>query len=73
MYKKWFMGGLWFPFLATAQWCLMMSDCADECDEFFETKHLNGYRNEGIHGYLEAFLCMYCCEIVYSIFHFLKM
>lgn len=51
----------------------MMSDCADECDEFFKTKHLSGYRNEGKHGYLEAFLYTYCSEMVYSIFHFLKM
>lgn len=33
----------------------MIDDCADEYDEFFKTKCLNGYRNEGKHGYLETF------------------
>lgn len=32
----------------------MIDNYADECDEFFKTKRLNGYRNEGKHGYLET-------------------
>lgn len=50
----------------------MMCACADECDEFLKTKHLNGYRNEGKHGYFEAFLYTYCSEMVYSRFYFWK-
>lgn len=50
----------------------MMCDYVNECDEFLKTKHLNGYRNEGKHGYLEAFLYTYCSEMVYSRFHFIS-
>lgn len=39
----------------------------------FKTKHLNGLEMKEKHGYLEAFLYTYCSEMVYSIFHFLKM
>lgn len=39
---------------------------------FFKTKHLNGYRNEGKHGYLEAFLYTFCSEMFFSRFHFIS-
>lgn len=50
----------------------MMCDYADEYDEFFKTKRLNGYRNEGEHGYSETFLYTYCSKVVYSRFHFIS-
>lgn len=49
----------------------MMCDYADKYDEFFKTKCLNGYRNEGKHGYLEP-LYTYCSKMVYSRFHFIS-
>lgn len=50
-----------------------MCACADECDEFLKTKHLSGYRNEGKHGYFEAFLYTYCSEDGLQQILFLKM
>lgn len=50
----------------------MIYDCADEYDEFFKTKRLNGYRNEGKHWIFRNFLYTYCNKMVYSRFHFIS-